>query len=193
MVTVRRPRLLTLSEYLSLERSAPSRSEYVRGEIYAMTGGTARHSLISANTIRALGNRLDNNRCRVFDSNLRLWVEAADLVTYPDVMVVCGKVQFLDDKPADTVANPAVVVEVLSPSTEAFDRGDKFAAYRLVPSLRHYVLVSQDRPQVEVFTRTETTAFVPSVALGMDAQLLLPHLELSIPLADLYAGAWDPE
>ena len=124
----------TPAEYLALERAADAKSEYLDGEIVAMTGGSRAHSLIAANLVRELGNALRERPCEVYGSDLRVSVALAGLYAYPDVTVVCGQPTFTDDE-RDTLENPTVIVEVLSPSTEGLDRGAKFTRYRRLPSL----------------------------------------------------------
>jgi len=134
----------TPEEYLALERKAERKSEYFNGFITAMAGTSFEHCLLVANLSRELGIQLKDGPCEVVTSELRLLVSSTGLYTYPDVTIICGRPLFLD-KVFDTILNPSVVIEVLSPSTEAYDRGDKFAHYRRVESLREYVLVSQEK------------------------------------------------
>src|ERR1044071_3578846 len=131
---------LTEEEYLRLERAAEFKSEYFDGELFAMAGGTRAHSLISANLTGELRAVLKNTKWVTYNADLRIKTEATGLYTYPDVSIVCGEQRFLDNE-QDTLLNPTVVVEVLSDSTEAYDRGKKFEHYRQVPSLREYLLV----------------------------------------------------
>ena len=141
-------------EYLERERKAETKSEYYNGEILAMSGGSPRHSLIAANLVRELGNALKGTGCLVFNSDLRVHVQANGLYTYPDVSVVCGDNRLLDED-GDVLATPVLLVEVLSPSTEHYDRGQRFALYRGLETLREYVLVAQERRSVEVFRKND--------------------------------------
>lgn len=175
----------TPDEYLALERAADYKSEYIDGEIFAMSGGSRRHSLIAGNLIRELGNLLRHRPCEVHPSDLRVNVDEADLYTYPDVTVICGDPEFADAE-NDTLMNPAVIVEVLSPTTEAYDRGEKFARYRLLPSLRVYMLVSQDRPRVEWYTRGPD-GWLLHDADGLDATVELTDPGCTLALAEVYA------
>src|SRR2546422_7535750 len=143
---------LTEAEYLEFERSVESRNEFFDGEVFAMSGGTPLHSQIAANLIQVIGRRLSGGRCVVYTSDLRLKVEATGLFTYPDLSVICGPLQFAAGTD-DTVVNPTVLVEVLSDSTEAYDRGKKFEHYRRIPALQEYLLVSQKEPRIEQFIR----------------------------------------
>jgi Uma2 family endonuclease len=138
-------------EYLAFERSSPERHEYADGEIFAMPSGTLEHSAIGANILGELRNAL-TGRCRVLTSDMRIKIPATRRYVYPDGSIVCGRAE-LDDEHRDTLLNPRVIVEVLSDSSEVYDRGDKFANYRTIASLQEYVLASQKEPQIEVFTR----------------------------------------
>lgn len=143
---------LSPQEYLELERSSPLRHEYADGEIFAMAGGTLEHSAVAANVLGELRSALRGRGCRVLTSDMRIKIAAARRYVYPDGAVVRSRPEFEDDQ-RDTLLNPRVVVEVLSDSSEAYDRGDKFAQYRTLPSLEEYVLASQKAPRIEVFTR----------------------------------------
>ena len=150
---------MTYAEYVAREAVADLKHEFFRGEVFAMSGGTIDHAGLAAAITTELTLRLRGKRCRVFSSDLRVRIQATDLTTelatYPDVTVICGQAETLPDDP-HAVVNPTVIVEVLSDSTEAHDRGAKAASYRCIPSLREYVLVSQREPRIEVFRRTET-------------------------------------
>ncbi len=142
----------TPEEYLVLERKAEYKSEYLNGQIFAMSGASREHILISVNLVRELSSQLRGRPCEVYNGDMRVKVNPTGLYTYPDVTVVCGEPHF-DDKHTDTLVNPTLIIEVLSPSTEAYDRGEKFAHYRKLPSLTDYVLVAQDQVRVEHYVR----------------------------------------
>lgn len=178
---------LTPEQYLEIERRAQEKSEYWNGEMFAMAGGSAAHSELTAAVISILRPQLLRRGCRVYDSNMRVRISATDLYTYPDVTAICGAPEFADGR-KDTLVNPTLIVEVLSPSTEAYDRGKKFAQYRSIPSLREYLLIAQDQMQVELYIRTSSTTWELTVFTGTDAVVTLPSLSASIPLADLYQG-----
>jgi len=178
---------LTEAEYLALERSAAFKSEFFDGETFAMAGASPMHSLINANLIRELGNRLKGRACVPFNSDLRIKVEATALITYPDLSVICGPLRFADEA-EDTVVNPTILVEVLSDSTEAYDRGRKFENYRQIPSLREYLLVSQKEPRIEQFIRQDNGQWLWREAAGAQATLMLPSLEIAIALVEAYAN-----
>jgi Uma2 family endonuclease len=145
-------RTLTPAEYLTAERSSPQKHEYHDGEMFAMAGASEAHNLIVANVVGELRAALRQRPCKVYPSDMRVRIPATGLYTYPDASVVCQKAQF-EDEQADTLLNPQVIFEVLSDSTEDYDRGTKFKNYRRLPSLRDYVLVSQGEILVEHFIR----------------------------------------
>jgi Uma2 family endonuclease len=150
---------ITPEEYLHRERKAESRSEYFRGEMFAMAGASANHNMIVLNAGFHLRERLRRKPCRVYRSDLRLRIEATDLYSYPDRSLVCGEPQ-LDSDSGDVLLNPVVLVEVLSDSTEAYDRGKKFEHYRTIPSWRHYLLIAQDRYAIDCFSRQSDDGWV---------------------------------
>jgi Uma2 family endonuclease len=183
----------TPEEYLRLEREATERHQYFQGEIFAMAGGSPEHSVIISNVNGGLWSRLKGSPCRVYDSNLRVRIPKTSLYTYPDVTVVCGPLQ-LDplDTRGETVLNAALIVEVLSPTTEAYDRVGKFDNYQSIESLREYVLVSQNVARVEAYLRRPDGAWLYTRAAGTDAEIRLHSLEITLPLAELYAGVTFP-
>lgn len=174
---------LTPEEYLEIERKAEFKSEYVSGQMFMMAGGTPRHSEIAFNIGGELHVKLKGKPCHGFNSDLR--VRAGTLFTYPDATVVCGQPEYHDDK-GDTLTNPTVVVEVLSKSTEAYDRGEKFARYKRLASLKEYVLVSQRRPLIDVYRRQEDGSWNVVTAEGLDARIALESIDCTLALADIY-------
>jgi Uma2 family endonuclease len=177
---------LTPDEYLKIERQADFKSEYYRGEMFAMAGGSPKHSARAANLIGLLFNRLRGKGCQIFTSDLRVRTGANGLYTYPDISVVCGKPMYATDE-GDVLINPKVIFEVLSPSTEGKDRGFKFQQYKQIESLQEYVLVSQTEPLVERFGRALGGAWTGySEARGVDATLTLESLGIEIALAEIY-------
>lgn len=182
---------VTPEEYLARERAAETRSEYYRGRVYAMTGGTHNHARVLLNLAAELQRQLVGGRCEVFAAILRLRVLANGLYTYPDVFVHCGEPRFEDER-RDTLLDAMLIAEVLSPSTAAYDRGEKFALYRELETLGTYVLVAQDRPHVEVFERDGSRWILREVS-GLDATLDLPTIGARIPLRELYARVEWPE
>lgn len=178
------PRTYSFAEYLEIERKAEYRSELVNGYIYAMAGASRMHNLVAGNTFGELRQQLKGRPCEAYTSDMRVKVEATGRVAYPDVVVMCGKPVFADAV-KDTLLNPLVIVEVLSPSTEADDRGEKFAHYRRIESLQEYVLIAQDRIRVEHFLRQGEQWLLTEVA-DLDSKLELPSLACTVPLRDIY-------
>jgi len=177
----------TPQEYYRLEREATYKSDYYNGEIFNMSGGTARHSLISANIGGELRARLKGKPCRAYESNMRLKIKATGLRTYPDVGVYCGALEYdPEDDGIETVTNPTVVFEVLSKSTEGYDRGFKAENYRKVETLQAYIFVSQDSPHMEIAQRQEDGTWKLSEASGMDAVVTVPGIGVELPLAEVY-------
>jgi Uma2 family endonuclease len=144
--------LLTPEEYLALERKSEIKHEYFAGEMFAMVGASKRHNLIAANIIRILGNQLLERPCNVYPSDMRVKVSATGKYAYPDIVVACEEEKF-DDAQNDTLLNPVIIIEVLSESTEAYDRGKKFEHYQYVESLTEYILVAQDPYRIEQYVR----------------------------------------
>ncbi len=179
-------RRLTEAEYLEIERAAEFKSEFLDGEMFAMAGGTPRHSLIGTNLAVEFGNRLRAKPCVPYNADLRIKIEATGLCTYPDLSVICGPLQFAEGTD-DTVVNPTVLVEVLSESTEAYDRGKKFEHYRQIATLQEYLLVSQTEPRIEQFLRQPDGRWLLNEAVGLEASLELPSLRVSISLAEVFA------
>lgn len=142
------------AEYLVAEQVSQVRHEYLKGSIFAMAGGTPEHGALAAAIIRDIGVALRGKPCRVYSSDLRIRILETDLATYPDASVVCGRLETAPDDP-NAAINPTLLVEVLSESTEAYDRGAKAAHYRRIPSLKEYVLVAQDEPRIEVYRRND--------------------------------------
>jgi len=178
---------LSEAEYLEIERRADYKSEFFNGEMFGMSGGTSAHSLIASNLIRAIGNQLEGCPCDVYTSDMRVKVQASGLYTYPDLSVACGDREF-EDEHDDVLLNPTVVVEVLSDSREAYDRGRKFALYRQIPSLREYLLVSQREPLVEQYLRQDSGDWLLHAVAGLQSKFTLPSLSVTIELAKVYTN-----
>jgi Uma2 family endonuclease len=172
-------------QYLEMERAAEFRSEYYDGRIYAMAGGSWGHAVIIGNLVRALGNALVKRPCSVTSSDMRLRVSPTGLYTYPDVMVICGEPEFVDQR-TDTVVNPPLVIEVLSPSTEAYDRGFKAAQYRTIEPLKEYALISQCEARVEVFRRKSAHEWLMSEFVGIESVSHFNSVDSKIPLSEIY-------
>jgi Uma2 family endonuclease len=174
-------------EYYAMERVAEYKSDYYQGEIFAMAGGTTRHSRICSNVIAGLHQFLRGKPCSEYESNQRLKVMATGLRCYPDVSVYCGPLVYdLEDIEKETATNPTVLFEVLSPSTESYDRGTKARSYRQIPSLQAYVLIAQDRPHVEVFTRQGEQTWLLSEETNLSNSVDFPSIGVALPLAEIY-------
>jgi Uma2 family endonuclease len=177
---------VTEAEYLAIERTASYKSEFFGGEMFAMAGGSAMHSLIASNLIGEFQAKLKGRPCKPFTSDLRVKIEATGLLTYPDVSVVCGPLHYLEGT-NDTILNPVLLVEVLSDSTEAYDRGEKFQHYRQIPSLKEYLLASQRLPRLEHFVRSANDEWTLRTIEAIGATLTLPALEITISLNEVFA------
>src|SRR5690606_18773767 len=165
----------------------PEKSEFFDGELFAMAGGSYNHSLVGANFIREAGNALKGSGCRVHGSDMRILCPTG-LGTYPDASIVCGEPAFQVQQ-QEALLNPVVIVEVLSPTTEAYDRGKKFEHYQSIPSLKEYVIVSQDHVRVEHFARQQATGQWLLTTMSDPAGLFeLPALGVSLSIAEIYAG-----
>lgn len=176
---------LSPEEYLYRERKADFRSEYFRGETFAMAGASANHNLIVGNCIQTLGLQLKKRPCRVYPSDLRLRIQSTGLYTYPDLSVVCGEPQF-DSDGSDVLLNPVVLVEVLSDSTEAYDRGKKFEHYRTIATLQHYVLIAQDRTSIDCFTRQSDDSWSLSSCQEPDGKVILEAVDCELLSTEVY-------
>ena len=174
---------MTYAEYLELERTSEVKHEYLRGEVFAMAGGTPEHARLAANIIGALTAALRGRTCSVFTSDARVRIEATDRATYPDVTVVCGRLEHAADDP-DSITNPVVIVEILSDATEAEDRGEKFAHYRRLASLREYVLVSQRARRLEVYRRRDERWMLDEAGTG--ETLRLESIDVALVVDEVY-------
>ena len=175
----------TFEEYLAKERVAEGKSEYYRGQIFAMAGGSPRHNTISVNISSSLRGRLRGSPCRPFNSDQRIRIQTNGLTTYPDVSVICGEFQ-VDSVDRDAIVNPRVIFEVLSPSTESYDRGKKFELYRQLDSLEEYILVSQDEALIERFSRQENGSWLLTVFKGLNAEIELQTVAINLPFSEIY-------
>ena len=185
MTQASEPILVTEDEYLAHELGSEAKHELLHGVIVAMAGASREHNAIAGNIVGLLRALLKDRRCLVFPSDQRVHVEATGLFTYPDVTVACDELRF-HPKNRDTLLNPRVLVEVLSDSTEAYDRGAKFAHYRTIPSLLEYVLVSQHEHKIEHYRRLDTGQWVLTVYEGDEAAAELPALGCALSLAEVY-------
>jgi len=182
---------LTVAEYLAIERQAEFKSEFFDGEMFAMAGASRHHNIVNENLSGELFSRLKGGPCRTLSRDQRLKIDRTGLYCYPDLVIVCGPPEYAAEDP-DTLVNPLVVVEVLSDSTERYDRTTKFRHYQQLPSLQEYILVAQDEPLCERFYRRDNEWVVDSF-VGLDATLELKSLLVQVPLAEIYAGVKFPE
>ncbi|MBW4614017.1 MAG: Uma2 family endonuclease [Desmonostoc vinosum HA7617-LM4] len=179
---------LTLDEYRTIEETNPERHEYRNGEIITMSGGSETHSAIASNLLIYLGFLLRDTDFRLYNSDLRVWIPEYQCGTYADLMVVNSKPEFNGDR-NDEILNPSVIVEVLSPSTEAYDRGEKFRKYRSVTSFCEYLLVSQTEPYIEQFhnlDRNDNDRWLWQVHSHLEQSIFLHSLNVEIPLSEIY-------
>lgn len=185
MSVVKPRRYMTEEEYLAFERASSTKHEFYKGRIYAMTGAKEPHNLISGNIIAALHPQLRGKGCRVYPSDMRVKVTQTGLNTYPDITIVCGPPQFTD-KVRDTIVNPIVIVEVLSASTERYDRGMKFQNYRTIETLYDYILVAQDQHHIEHFSRQENGLWIFQEATNIELNLNIQSIGCILHLQDVY-------
>lgn len=184
-------RKFTVDEYLTLEEKAQEKSEFFQGELYAMTGGSLNHNRILNNLAGKLGHALSSGECEIFTSDVRLFVEAHDLFTYPDLMVVCGEPRLFRTR-ADTLTDATVIIEVLSPGTEAYDKGPKSEFYRSLPSLKQLLLVQQSSPGVFSSVRQTGDSWLTShIPIG-EGCIEVPCLELSLSIEEMYRRVTSP-
>lgn len=178
---------VTIEEYFEFERSASEKNEYYRGQIIGMAGGSPRHALLAANFFLALGRRLEAGRCNPFSSDLRVWI-APFMVAYPDVSVVCGEPQYSDSR-RDTITNPTLIVEVLSPSTENYDRSVKARHYRDVASLQEFLLIDQNTVDIDHYRRSANGIWEIAVCRDRNAVIALNSIGCELPVEEIYRNA----
>lgn len=187
-MAVARKKIYTPEEYLALEEHSDIRHEFVSGEIFDMAGSSARHNDIVQNVNFALQSTLRQRTlpCRIYTTDLRLRIKKANTYTYPDLMLICGKLEF-DAGRQDVILNPTVIIEVLSPSTSNYDHTRKFAAYRQIPSLEEYIMIDQESVSVERFRRDQTKFWVLEALEAITDTLDLKSVDVEIPLSAIYA------
>ncbi len=180
-------RRVTAEEYLAFEREAEARHEFIDGQIVAMSGGTERHAIICDNLISIAKSRFRGLPCQPYSASMRVKIQATGNYTYPDLSIVCGERRF-DDNRRDTLLNPQLIAEVLSPSTERHDRGWKFKNYQLIPSFEEYVLVSQEEPRVERFLRQGDIGWLMTQVSGLENAVKFESVGCELPLSEIYEG-----
>lgn len=176
---------LTEEEYLQREQNSSVKHEYYGGYVYAMAGASENHNLIAMNIAAILHGLVRGRPCRAYPSDMRIKVMATGLHTYPDFAIVCGQSQFTSPDKRDTLINPTAIIEILSPSIESYDRGEKFQHYRTIDSLQEYILIAQNKPHVERFVR-HTNEWGLSDSIGVDAAFHIGALQADIALAAIY-------
>jgi Uma2 family endonuclease len=181
---------LNEDDYLSIERASPTKNEYYKGEMFAMAGAGNNHNIITANIIGEIHRHLRGKGCTIYPSDMRLHIPENSLYTYPDAMVVCGPKQFKDEK-KDTLLNPALIIEVLSPTTEGYDRGEKFRLYRSIPGLQEYLMIDSQRYTAEKYQRNEEGHWVLTDAQDINSSLHLSSIGLDLLLQEVYVGTED--
>jgi len=179
-------RWISPEEYLHQEETATERHEYINGKVVLLEGGTHNHEMIRGNLLTALHQHVRRRACTVLGSNMKITAKANGFISYADILLVSGKIEFAPER-KDIVTNPLLIVEVLSNATQSYDRGDKFALYRGIPSFAHYLLIHQDQLLVEYHQKTNRGWLLSEIA-GMEATLQLPELEFQMPFTELYVG-----
>lgn len=179
------PAKMSPEEFLAFERASDEKHEYRDGEIVLMSGARRAHNLIAINVGSSLHGALKNKDCETYMSEMRVFIPSVRLYTYPDIVVVCGEPKFVDDE-FDTLTNPLLLIEILSDSTESYDRGQKFKNYRSIDSLREYVLISQRSPSIEKYVKHGDGFWMLSDAAGLDSSITLESIDCRLSLADVY-------
>lgn len=185
MSALPKPSLLTAEEYLAREEKAEFKSEFYQGEMFAMAGASNNHNFANENLSVELGRRLKGSDCRTVSRDQRLRVDATGLYTYPDLMIVCGP-RLYDPRNKNTLLNPSVVFEILSPSTETYDSGTKFRQYQKIASVREIVLVSQETMMVQVYERQPGDRWLLATFDEPGQEMTLATVPVSVPLTDIY-------
>ena len=187
------PQPMTEAEYLAFADEQDEKYEYRDGYVYAMVGGTANHSIITVNTSTQFNVQLSDRNCTVTSPDLRVYIASKQTYRYPDVAVFCGEMDYLQNR-RDTLTNPTVLVEVLSPSTAQTDYNEKLTEYTQIESLQAYLLISQDTPKVERFLRAESGQWLYDYALGLDSEIAVPPVGCTLALSTLYNKVnWDED
>jgi len=182
----------TPEEYLALEDRAAYKSEYINGEIFAMAGGTLPHHKIAGNVHTHFNNEFETKDCEVYNSDLKVLVKPNGAFLYPDVTVLCGEPQFYKDR-QDIISNPILLVEVLSPSSRNYDRGEKFALYRNISTLQDYLVIDQTSVHVEHYHKLEDNRWVITIYYHMESVIDLPSIDVTLPLSKIYRKVKFPE
>jgi Uma2 family endonuclease len=177
---------LTETEYLERELVSTIKHEYYAGEIFAMAGGSEAHNLIASNVNASIYAQIRGRGCRIYPSDMRIKIVNTGLYTYPDVTIVCGMPEFANMTKRDTLLNPTIIIEILSPSTERYDRGVKFQNYRTIETLQEYILIAQNKYYIERYIRQERNTWLLTEAIGIDSAIGLESIQCTLALADVY-------
>ena len=181
------PKRLSIGEYLALECQAETKHEYYQGEVFAMSGASTRHNILFSNLFGDLAFKLKGKSCRPYGSDMRIHIPENTLFTYPDISIFCGELQ-ISEHNEDSAIGPTVLVEILSPSTKNYDRGEKFKLYRDIPSLREYVLIDTESVRVEVFRLNASQHWELEEYKSLDKILSIQAIDFSLSLRDIYSG-----
>jgi Uma2 family endonuclease len=185
--------LMSISEYLEVEANSTTKHEFYNGEVFSMAGASIEHNLLVSNLLTELNNRLKDKPCKVMANDLRINVKSSTLFTYPDITVICGEIEKLENS-FDTVTNPLLIVEVLSDSTMDYDRGSKFMLYRGIPTLREYLLVdSTGKIQIEKYYKNKQDIWQLTDYMSIDDTVILESIEggLNVSIQDIYRGVYN--
>lgn len=181
---------ITEKTYLETERAGKVKHEYYNGEVFAMSGASRFHNRIFSNLFVPLGNHLKGKKCNLYGSDLRVYVHSNSLYTYPDISVVCDKEEYLDEA-FDTLVNPKIIFEILSPTTKDYDRGSKFMLYRAITSLKEYILVDSENIHIERFLKNDEGVWYLTEYKTSSDSLVISSIDMQLPLADIYNGVFD--
>ncbi|KOR30845.1 hypothetical protein TI05_13340 [Achromatium sp. WMS3] len=176
---------VTAQEYLLTERASAIKHEFIDGEVFAMAGASKKHNQIASNLVRIIGNQILHKPCSIYSSDMRVKIEKANKYAYPDIVITCENEDF-EDKEEDTLLNPIIIIEILSDSTESYDRGNKFFYYRQIDSFIEYILVSQKKFHIEKYTRQTNNSWLYSEFNIIDAQFELSLISCTISLQEVY-------
>ena len=186
MSAIPKKKYIAPEEYLAMERKSLEKHEYFNGEIFQMAGASEEHNTIAMNIAGSLHQQLKKRPCKVYQSDMRVYIPKTGLYTYPDISVVCKKPKLLDDGGLDTLTNPVLIVEILSPSTADYDKGTKFDNYRSLDSFEEYVLVWQDKKRIAHYKKQEDGSWLLRDFIGKDAEIVLSSINCSLSAEDVY-------
>lgn len=185
MSTAEKKTRFTVEEYLAMEEVSGYKNEYYNGEIFAMSGGSSNHSNLTTNLIALLRGRAREKKCRIFDSNLKIWIEEEHSFVYPDLFTICGPLEYYQDR-KDIIRNPELIVEVLSPGTSGFDKKGKFYKYQKLTTFKEYLLVEQDKPQVTVWSKDQNGKWQDETWFGFGSRVSIQTLDIQLSMQEIY-------